>query len=369
MYANYDLTLLSSVGARIAQLDAFSSLTYARSVNNVGAASVTVPFDARVWAQAGRDSILEIWRTGANRKRALGAVWLLSGRSMALASDGTETMTLTYVDQLDVLNRYSIYAQPTDSNAVYAAVPAESLIKSVVRSEVLTANTAVGRLGLGSYITMEPDEQRGAAVSAQVNMQNVLAVAQNACQTSAQAGLYLCFDMEPQTALSWQFCCYSGQRGVDRSAGSPYPLFVSAQGGRASERTYSENYLDSASTAICGGQVASGAQVVAVATDAALDSLGPFAHTETYSGAQNTADQATIYSQAQAALRAGRPSYTWTGTFVETASARWGRDIDFGDTIMVSAAGRQQAMRIEGVSVSVDSGTEKITLTAQGQLS
>jgi hypothetical protein len=365
MWSAYDIALYSPSGTFIAPVEAWTGLQMCRTVNAVGACTLSLPWDEAMWNAARKDAILDVWRrVGGAKSRPLGAVWLLAKRGTTLTSDGTRTMQWTFVDTLDLLRRVRVMYADGTAQAVKTSLAAETIIKTVATEQMIT------RLALP--VTIEGDAQRGYyPMSVACAWQDLLSLFQQVCQSSTQSGTYMAFDFAPSDVTKWALRVLTGQRGTDRSQFSPTPLTLSVEAGDLSEATYEEDYSASASSVTCGGQVSSGAQVTSTATNAALDGLGPFAHTELYTSAQNTVDTTTLAVQANADLRAARPTVSLSNaTIPQTESCILGRTFDLGDRVTVRYAPIMLDARLDSLTLSVDgqSGEEKVVGSFSGEI-
>ena len=366
MYSSYDIDLYSPAGVHTQSVEAFATLTLTRSVNTVGALTLTLPWSPVVWQHLPKDALIDVWRRRENgaRQRVMNTLWLVSKRAVILATDGTQTIQVSAVDCIDLLRRWQITYDTATEQATKTA-PAESVIKSVVSEQLVTRG--------GLPITVESDSSLGFSVSIAAGWQQVLSTVQSVAQTSTQYGSYMAFDFDPTAMTAWTFRTYLGQRGMDRSSGSAIPLTLSDKAGDVTSGTYMEDYSSCDSQVIALGQTAKGATTTATATDALLDGLGPFAHTESNTTMQNTTDVAyTLPCVAQAELRARRPSLCLSQAILpQSPSCQYGVQYDFGDKLSCSFAGLSFTAWLETLAVSVDasSGQETFTGTLNGVLS
>jgi hypothetical protein len=363
MWSAYSLDLYSPTGVHVSTLEAWDSLAMSRTVNSTGALSLKLPFTEKVWDSVRKDSLLDVWRRAADgsRRRAMGTLWLVASRRVSLSNDGTLAMTLGCVDCTDVLRRWSVMAAD-GSAAANKTGAAETLMKAVVTDQLITRG--------GLTLTVEGDGARGYdPLTIACANQQVLSVVQGVAQSSTQYGTYLAFDVVPDSTLDWTFRVWEGQRGTDRT--STRPLVLSDAAGDIGEGEYLEDYGSAVSQVVCGGQTVSGAQSTATATNLALEGLGPFAHTEIYTSAQNTAAATTLEAEANTVLRLSRPALALSGAaLVQTPKCQYGSDFDFGDKLRVSFAGQNFTARLDSLSINVDarSGEEKFAANLTGDV-
>lgn len=365
--SSYELSLLSRTGDYIRPLTAFQSLSMTRTVGSVGALTIAVPYSPEMWRYCPRDAIIDVWRQGArgSARQPMGGVWFISRREVTLDSSGAMILNLSCVDQIDILNRYIVIADAGTPQSDKTG-PAETLIKSIVREQLLTASIVNSRPGLGMYLSVEPDLARGhAPMSISASQQSVLSVCTQVARSSAQYGEYLAFDLDPAAgSLAFVFRCRADQLGRDRSAGSPIQTTLSDENGALGTAAYSEDYGQLATFVLCGGQSVSGTPTSATAVSPSLDLAGPFAHTEAYASQQASYDTETLATQAAESLRMARPMLeVGSVTINQSEALQMGVDFDFGDRIVASVGGISLNCRIESLTVAYDAQTGKETIT------
>jgi hypothetical protein len=356
-WSTYDIALYSPSGRFVAPVEAWSNLTMTRTVNTIGALTITLAWDSTFWNAATKDAILDVWRrVDGARSRPMGTVWMLMKRATGIATDGSRVMVWTFADCVDLLRRWCVMNDDGTPEATKTYYVPETVLKEVATEQMITRGSLP--------ISIEPDGLRGESLtSVACGHQGLLSLFQQVCQSSTQRGTYLAFDFTTEDVLDWTFRAFEGQRGTDRSQTSPRPLVMSVEAGDLSEVTYEEDYTGSVSQIVCGGQQVSGAQVTATATDEVLDGLGPFAHTEAYTSTQNTALAYVMDLQANSDLRSMRPIVSLSNAVIpQTDSCVLGRTFDFGDRLTVRYAPISFDARLDSLTLSVDgsTGEEKI---------
>jgi hypothetical protein len=301
----------------------------------------------------------------------MGGIWFVSKRELNLQSNGEIDIILTCVDQQDILRRYIMWFDTGTAQATQAA-SAESVIKSVVANNLLTADSTKHRTGLSRYITMEPISGSGrgynpSAISSA--WQNVQSICAQVARSSTQYLNYIAFDLEVESVapISLLFRVYSGQRGTNRSGSSAHPVTISDDSGNFSACAYVEDFSSSASCVVCGGQSTGGVTATASAVDTTLDAVSPFAHTEMYVSQQMTNDTDTLLTQANDALRLNRPILDIENvTIIQSPGMQYGIHFDFGDMITAKVGRIVLLVRIESLTLSYDASSQ--TETVNGTL-
>jgi hypothetical protein len=161
-WSSYNITLLSRTGIEVMQLDTFATLQMTRTVNNVGALAMTMPYTDGLWAALQKDAWIDVWRADSSGicRRVMGALWIVTGRRLELVASGSIMINITAADQLEILRRYIV---AFDSNGLINAVPgsnkvgsAEGIIKGYVSDNLIIANSSLSRPGLSQYVSVEP---------------------------------------------------------------------------------------------------------------------------------------------------------------------------------------------------------------------
>ena len=369
----YDLELSSSAGVLTEIIADASSLTYTRSINAVGSATLQIPYSERRWNLCKPDSILDIWRWDGSgiRRRPMQTQWLLRKRTKQLDSSGERTITLECVDLMDLLNRRLIAYPDGDSHTTRSGT-CEAVVKAIVTDNLITSagNHPSGQ-SWSNWVSVEASYARGASVSDSSPWGNVLSTIQDLCQGSYQAnGTFIAFDFEIVATLAYQFRIYTGQRGVDRSLYGQKPTIISVDGENFSDATYEEDYSSAYSAVIETGQGTGQLQTVRTVTDPNLISLGPFACFEAQDSSANSSNTTLLTCQGQTYLRANRPQAPFNGTLKQNASFVYGRDFEFGDLVTVQFGKSSfSTARVDTLSVAVDDkGAETISVTVTGEL-
>ena len=375
--SSYVVSLLSRTGTFVQALDNFQTISLTRTVDAVGALSISLPYTDKIWNATPKDSIIDVWRRGSRGglKRVMGGLWFIVKRDLVLAANnGARTITLGCVDQMELLRRFAIlYDTGTPQSTKVGA--AETLIKGIATDNLLQVNATYSRVGLGSYVTVETDAARGYnPIAIAASWQNCLSVCTQVARSSTQYGSYICFDFEVQSVNppTFIFRCYAGQRGVDRSPGSPMPLVLSDANGAFGAADYSEDFSTAPSFVLCGGQSSGSITSVGTAVDPVLDTASPFAHSEVYVSQLMSADTDTLQVQANDGLRLNRPVLAIGSVTINQAdNLQMGVDFDWGDRVTARLANQTLTCRLESLTLTYDaaSGKENLTGTLRSEYS
>ena len=374
--SSYVVSLLSRTGVFVQALDNFQTLSLTRTVDAVGALSISLPYSDQLWNATPKDAIIDVWRKGSRggQKRVMGGVWFVVKRDLALAANGARTITLGCVDQMDLLRRFCILYDTSTPQATKVGA-AETLVKGVVSDNLLAVSLAMSRVGLAQYLTVETDGARGYnPIAIAASWQNCLSVCTQVARSSTQYGSYIAFDFEAQAVNppTFIFRCYTGQRGVDRSPGSPMPLVLSDANGAFGAANYSEDFSTAPSFVLCGGQSSGTVTSTGTAVNTTLDTASPFAHTETYVSQLMSADTDTLQVQANDGLRLNRPVLAIGSVVINQAdNLQMGVDFDWGDRLTARLANQTLTCRLESLTLTYDaaSGKENLTGTLRSEYS
>lgn len=252
MTTDYELRLQTADGTEFARISDFLGLGYRKVVNGAGLASFRVRGDHRVIDDLEHRSQIEIWR----RNRALDVDWYCDFYGLYLdqerARPQQEFFTARCPSQVWLLGtRHVMWTSGYANRSTFTNVAAETIMKTLVDYNCSTnATTGNGRLRDGTItgISVEADGGNGNALDWSCAWANVLDELQD---LAAVAGGD--FDLIKTGAAAWEFRWYTDQRGTDRTSGSDFVAFSTAQGNMANP-TYRYNRIDEATVALVAGQ-------------------------------------------------------------------------------------------------------------------
>jgi hypothetical protein len=206
----------------------------------------------------------------------------------------------------------------------------------------------------------------GATVAHQASQGKVVTVLQDLAQKSAQAGVYVAFDVVV-SGSGLVFRTYAGQRGTNHRwpSGSP-PIVLGAEAGTLATTERAFVFSDQTTAAYVGGQGEGTARDIVTAMDTPRIGLSPFGRIETFTSSQSTTADA-LTDDASAALRRGRPRKTFTGTVVETFGLAFGLDYGFGDYLTAAVGEEQIDCLVEMVHLTVNDGVETIDVQLRSE--
>ncbi len=363
MTVSYSIYVDDAFGNRLADASNFTKLVYARTVNDVGSLTLTLPPDFNTNMLRFPDGRIEVWRRidGGREYLDTDTVWLLKQCKKTLTSDGQQNIVVTAKSPLCLLRepgRFVNYAAGS-AQAQYAAAPADNQIKQIARENI--GSSATTARNLSAYVTIGPNLGLGASVAKSFAWRDCLKVMQEFANASTQAGTYVAFDITAPDPYSLSFQTYIGQRGNDhRFPGGINPVILSPDFGNLGECELTEDWTDEVTYALAGGQGEGSLRLTASAQDDARIGASPFGLREMFVDATQYTTTTGLASEAQAVVRAGRPRTIFTGRIIETADTRYGVEWGWGDYVTAIAFGQSYDCRIDAVEVTVENGKESI---------
>jgi hypothetical protein len=369
---NYYLNLNSPVGVRLAVIDDFFSLDYARSVNNVGQLQLIVPVENYL-PLISEYCQLEVWRTAGSGVSSpyldMETLWIIVAYRVVLGANGELQLEITAKDAMLLLESRCVAYFTASSQTVKSGL-AGNLMKAVVRENVAsTANdytgTATTRGLSSSLFTVQADLGDGASIDMQFAWRNVLSVLQDMANASMTAGTYLAFDVVYDGFGHLEFRTYAGQRGADHRFTSNNWIILDPYAGNLADTSLSYDYTDEATFIYCAGQREQADRVVATSSNATRMAVSPFSRRELFQDARQSDTSAQVQDQADAALWDGRGKVVFDGKVIETPYTRYGIEYKLGDILPGPFLNRTVDCRLDKVHVSVANALETIDVRLQ----
>jgi len=374
MATNYEIRLYSPTGTALASLNQFSNLECALVENDVSVLTVTLP-PIIPFAWLRRDAIIQVIRSvDGSPGKALGsgtdaALWFIKKAGFTTNND-TELMWFTAYDAKVLLKQRVVegYAgAPTSSKSGYL----DNIMRQIVRENMgsiadtgLDINRALGA-GFWNILTIEGDNSSSVTGEKAFAHREVMPVLQDLANQSADAGVYLSFDITHQGWNSYGlpallFQVFKGQRGVDRGATSPNRLVFSRQYGTITETKIENDWTIMADVIKAGGAGDGAARIFEYASDNSLVTESPFGRVEDFIDRNNITLATSLQAEAQAQLRESRPRLRMTGTLMDTPSARFGVHYNHGDIVTIEEAGTTFSARLSAIRITMTDSGEKI---------
>jgi hypothetical protein len=356
----YYIDVATPQGVRIAQMDNFLALSYARTINDYGV--MTLDLDPETDRSLFRlDGRLGIWRqpTGGGLGLEFETIWFVRNTKRLMLASGERRLRITAVSALELLTRRIIAYAAGSAQAEKTATDADNLLKDFVDENMGASATDTDR-HWHDLITIAADESLGTHVDKACARRDLLTVCQEVADQSQQLGYPLYFDIICPTYGTLEFRTWINQRGADRRAGSANPLILSPEMGAISEGEYEENYMGEATYVYAGGEGLESLREIATASDTARIGSSPFGRRELFRDARQGSTGDSLTAEASAALYERRPRRLFSGSLTDTEQVKYGRDWRWGDRITVQFEGEQFDCEISAVKVSVSNGRETV---------
>lgn len=363
--ASYSVILSDPYGVRLAEANTFSSLTYARKVNDWSTATLVLPgtFDTSNILVDGR---LEIWRQIAGTPAYLDTetTWLIQKWTKQWGSKGERTIAIEADHPLVLLREPGRFVDAyAGASGASKSGTADDVMKAIVRECIGTS--ASSSRTLSDLISVAADISQAASISRAFAWRAVLNVLQDLANDSAQQGTYCAFDIVAPAPDGYEFRTYTGQRGVDhRFPTGLSPVLLDPDAGSVGEAELELDYRDEVTFAKAGGQGEGTARTIGSYQDPTRTGVSPFRWREVFADATQTADTTVLTGVARAQVRASRPRKRFRGKLISTTDAQYGVHWGWGDLVTVQAEGDLFDCRVDAVSVTVKAGGEYETIEA-----
>ena len=225
------------------------------------------------------------------------------------------------------------------SYAQKAAAPADNQLKAFWRENAGSLVSGANRDGgytqpdISTYVTVQVDQGLGASVAKAAARRQLLAVARELAEASATAGTYMTFEISAPSEGVLELRTYTGQRGVDRRAGTTNQIILREQAGVLENAELEINYHDERTFVVAGGQGEGTARLIATQKDLVRANASPFGWSEAFLDMSNVNDLTYLQDDADAGVWYSRPLITFSGDLIESPALVRGIDFDLGDIV------------------------------------
>lgn len=344
------------------------ALTYARTVNDVGSLTLTLPGSYRLPISALPDGRLEVWRRLPNGREYLDTdtVWLIQAAEYREAENGLRTLQVEADTPLSLLREpgrfVDAYAGTSGANKTAAA---DDLLKAIVREQLGASAAAARQI---PNFTVQADTSQAPSVSKAFAWRAVLDVLRDVAAAAAEAGTYLAFDMVSPTPDVLEFQTFIGARGEDRRfpAGLS-PVVLSPERRTMVQASLRYDFRDEVTYAKAGGSGEGSARLTGEAVDAARAAVSPYRRRERFVNASNTDGQTALDDEAASIVRDGRPRVVVSGRIAQTRDLQYGVHWKWGDYVTIQAFGRQVDARIDAITVQVSTRATQVDAVLRGE--
>lgn len=378
MAAVYEIYIDDPFGVRLSATPTkFLSLSYTLAVNTYSELVLVLP-DTFPRALLRTDGRIEVWRSVDGRPAALEGDqhWLIRKVVRRITSKGERQLVIVARSGLDLLRR-RIVAYAAGSSFAEKSGAADSLISAVFSENLHTGIDSAERdaetggatgVNLSAYIDLPAVAGAAATISKAFSRDNVLEVCRELADASAQAGVYVAFDVVAVNERL-QFRVFLQQRGDDhRFPGGIRPVILSPDLGNLIDIEIDEDELEEVTAAIVGGQGDRDARAIGVFADTDRIGVSPFGRIEDFVEKTDTADTTILEDEGQAHVRSSRPRVRISGRVQETPGTRYGVHWKHGDFVTAGVDTYLVDARIDMVTVEVSERREKIEAHVRGEL-
>jgi hypothetical protein len=358
----YEIYLDTPTGLRLALVESFTRLSTVRRRNAVGRFALVLPTGTLDDTFIRPDALLEIWRAPHGAPARLWMAGLVRQPEL-VEVNGADQLVLSGHDGNGLLDS-RIVAYYADTAQAAKTDQADDMMKAIVRENL--GSSAVAARDLTAYgLTVAADVGLGPSITKKMAWKTVLDALKAIADTAVTAGTPVYFDLVPQllsaTQIGWLFQTFVNRRGVDRTYTVGVPTVFGREWGNLENPRLVYDYSDEVTYAYVGGQGEGSDREVVELGDTARIGQSPWNRREKFIQGSNETSTAALTARAQQALEEGRPRVRFSGSLKDTPQTRFGIDWDFGDTVPVTAFGRQFDADVDAVTITVDeNGLEDI---------
>lgn len=353
MGAQYELYLDDPLGNRLAVLDRYQRLEWARVLKGVGQVTLTFASEQVDWRLFAPDRRLEVWRVLDTGISKLVQVYFLCTPERATDAGGKATVVWGGPDRNDLLAR-RIIAYDTGSAGADKVDLADDLMKAYVY-ENLGAGAAAGRNMTAYGFTIAADLGLGPSLSCEYGRKNLLAALQEIAEASATAGTRLYFEIVSPTPSTLEFRTYTTLRGMDRTMrASPLSLWR----GTLRDAKTRIDWQGTANHLYVGGQGVEEDRETVEVVDAIGVGASAWNRREMLVDAQSAEDTAAITAAGQGKLRELRAIKRFEGTLEDRPGSQFQLDWDFGDLVTAEYEEELFTCEVSTVHAVVEGATE-----------
>lgn len=377
--AEYQIWLYDAWGNRVANVgqEHITKLTYALSVNSVGALTLTTTRDALPDQYVTRDARLEVWRKpdGGAPVREGDGPWLVQTDTSGLSDRDGEYRRIKAATANTILGRRAVLYYANTANTSKTG-NADNVLKAIMRENLgTTANSSplysAGVTPSRDWVTpgllaIDADASLGPSISKAFAWRNVLSVLQEIARDAATAGTPVFFDVV-MVGTVLTFRTWVGVRGVDRSSGAAKLVISAERGSLGGTIEKTTDWSDSANWIVAGGQGQDAQRTLGSAYDLTRVGQSPYGLSEVFVDATSLSAVAALNADASSELRARRPSKILTGSLISVPGAVYGLDWGFGDKLIAEFEDDAFTATVDSVTVTLDGGKETVTAAIRGQ--
>ena len=370
----YQIEHMDTSGNRLNTIQAFTRLDYVRTVNTVGAMTLTMPIKKN--EKTGEEwqyedfrvgQLLEIWRKKEGSLELQGETAYILQDWQFYTTSKSESMIGLYATDLNCLLDTRIIAYAAASAQAEKTDYADDMIKEIVDENLVSATTAARNI---SNLSIAPHLSASQSITKGYAWRNVLRTCQEIAEAATEAGTKTYFDIVRTDRATFQLRTYTGQRGRDHSRLSGDMRLVGEKYGNLVTPSFGTYHAGEWNYVYAGGQGEEADREIVEVSDATRIGTGyPFNRKEKFTDARHADTTALITSSANQSLGEGVPKQIMSGNLVDTPGMQYGVHYGFGDILSVEAFGFSVDCHVATVSCTVDASKyEQITVRLRGEL-
>ena len=361
----YELVWYTHEGVRKGVIQAFNSLEYIKTQNQIGSLVVDIPRGLYQYDEFSVGDIFEVWREkNGTLELQNETAYFLQDWEFWADSEGGEYIRLVASDANWLLDTAIVAAFSGSEDAEMTGIP-DDLMKAIV-SKQLGSTASAWR----SKITEAPNlGAGGASISKAFAYRNVLTVVQELADLATEAGVWLGFDVVRTAPGAFEFRTYTGQRGQNHGRNSGDPRLVGKQYGNLSEATFGTYHADERNWVMVAGQGEGTARVQVIRENIPRRDASKWNRREYFKDSRDDSTTAALEADGDAALEEFKPKQVLTGTIHDTPGMQYNIHYWFGDILSVEAFGYHVDCHVKAVRVRVDQdGGEQLDIKLEGEL-
>lgn len=331
MDRKYILELYDSFGTRLGFLDERVSWSATRVVNEAGAASFTIPITARIVPQLKHDCIIRISQSldGLAAAPIDDTIWIVDELLVDL---GAQRVTVNAKTPCDLLNRRVVTALETTPEADKSGQIDNLMKQYALREFGITPSTPTRQivgLTIAGQVTNSFVPSLAADNPHKGSLQTMMDICRELVNDAGQQNVPLFFDIVPiDASMNLQFRTYINVRGVWRDN-----LRIGQRFGTATNATIFSSRVEEINVGYGAGAGEGTARILGTYVDTARSTATRFARREGVAE-QSDAEKLPIAEQSARRLTyERRMKLSYSATFVEVPSVRYGVHIGFGDMV------------------------------------
>lgn len=359
----FEIWLADDRGSRIQTLNDVVRFDYTRTVNAVGAYSVTVPadFNSELLQPGYR---IEFWyQSPDSTMPRADFVGLIESYDYTRDNNGLRRLEIGGSDMNAIL-RHRIVAYDSASSQASKSDAADDMMKEIVRENLGSSATDTDRQLSSTYFRVAADFGLGPTVRKAFSRRNVLEVLQEIADAAYEKGTAIYFDVVRTGRVSFEFRTYKDQPGSDRRARQvANPVIVGSSRGNLLQPHLTIDYSNEKNVVYVGGQGAGAARMVREREDTTRSTRGIFSRREEWKDQRQTNDNNYLDDAGDAELDQRLPVKRFTGVLLDTKQYQYGLDWFLGDRCTVDEFGLQFDVLVKNIYVRVgeDSSIEIIS--------